>query len=145
MYIRKATSDDSNSIINLYSQLLPNDSYSNIDVKRFLEIVYYDTNYNVFILEVDNRIVSTCTLVIIKNLTHGNKPYGIIENVITDEKSRGKGYGSFLLKYAINIARERKCHKIMIQTQRKEEYVIKFYIKCGFSKDLCTGLINKLE
>lgn len=47
-----------------------------------------DTNHHTIVAEEDEKIVFSCVCVIIPNLTHGQRPYAYVENVITDEAYR---------------------------------------------------------
>ncbi|MDR0400515.1 MAG: GNAT family N-acetyltransferase [Treponema sp.] len=59
-----------------------------------------------FIAIENNKIVSSCYVAIIPNLTRNGKSNGFIENVITDEKYRKKGIGKRLIKMAIEYGNE---------------------------------------
>jgi GNAT superfamily N-acetyltransferase len=96
------------------------------------------------VVEVDGRIVSSCTLAIIKNLTRGLRPYGIIENVITHPDYRKKGYGTMVLQKAVDIANEKGCYKVMLMTGQKDEETLRFYDQAGFVRDIKTGFIINL-
>ena len=145
MLVREAQLNDICGLLKLYSQLLPNETFDpNISV-RTLEEICRNNDYHIIIVIVNGMIVSTCTLVIIKNITHRCKPFGILENVVTETAERGHGYGKIALGKAIDIAIANQCHKIMVQTKRREKYVLDFYKSCGFSTDLSTGLMMNLE
>jgi GNAT superfamily N-acetyltransferase len=93
--------------------------------------------------ETDRRLVASCTLVIIPNLTRGARPYGLIENVVTHPEYRQKGIGSDLLRYTLRLAWEQNCYKVMLLTGRKQEEVMRFYEKVGFKRGIKTGFIAK--
>ena len=129
-----------NDIIELYHQLLPKENiFFNKKIAEVLDIIDKDMNYNIIVGIVNGKAVATCTLIIIPNITHDARPYGIIENVITHCEFRGKGYGHQVLEQAKKIAKENRCHKIMVQTRRKEEKIFEFYRKAGFSDDISKG------
>ena len=52
-------------------------------------------------VEDDGIIVSSCTLIIIDNLTRSGRPFGLIENVITHREYRKREYGTSILYKAI--------------------------------------------
>ena len=54
--------------------------------------IIQDPNHHLSVNEVDGRIISSCVCVIIPNLTRNIRPYAFIENVVTHEDYRGKGF-----------------------------------------------------
>lgn len=143
--IRKANTTDANAIAELYRQLLPFDKVDDGQVEEFLFRTESDRFYNIFVIECDGNVVATCTLIIIQNITHGGRPFAILENVVTDDKFRHSGFGKALVLYAIEYAKRMECHKISVMTRRKEQYVKDFYRKCDFSDELCKGFLIDFE
>jgi GNAT superfamily N-acetyltransferase len=88
-----------------------------------------------FIAIENNKIISSCYLAIISNLTRKGKSNGFIENVITDEKYRKKGIGKRIITMAIEYGKQNNCYKIILQSsfKRRENHI--FYEKCGFDGD----------
>jgi ribosomal protein S18 acetylase RimI-like enzyme len=82
---------------------------------------------------------------IIPNLTHNQKPYALIENVITDNNHRNKGYATAVLDFAKEIAIKQNCYKIMLLTGSKKESTLKFYEKAGYNRNDKTALIQWIE
>lgn len=97
----------------------------------------------VFIAEVDGRPAATCTLVIVPNLTRGARPYGLIENVVTDVGQRGRGLARALLKAAIATAWQQGCYKVMLMTGRSDEATLRFYERSGFHRGKTAFHINR--
>ncbi len=81
------------------------------------------------------EFVTSCTLVVIPNLTRGGMPYALIENVVTHADHRGKGYGQAVLRAAIAAADRHACYKIMLLTGSKREATLRFYQSAGFRQD----------
>jgi GNAT superfamily N-acetyltransferase len=113
-------------------------------INELWEEVFNDPSRYYLVVEDDGLIVSSCTLMIIANLTRGGRPFGFIENVVTHEKYRNRGYGTSILHRAVEIARENNCYKVMLLTGRKEESVLRFYEHAGFEKGIKTGFIMRL-
>lgn len=55
-----------------------------------------------------------------------------IEAICVDEKNRGKGIGTELLKYVKNYGRENDCTDIYLTVNEENENAIKVYEKFGF-------------
>lgn len=79
-------------------------------------------------------LVSSCTVMVIPNLTRGCRPYALIENVVTHQDHRHQGWGQAVLKHALDWAWAGKCYKVMLMTGRLEASVFKFYEAAGFSR-----------
>jgi GNAT superfamily N-acetyltransferase len=92
---------------------------------------------------IDGKLVASCVLVIVPNLTRGCRPYGVIENVVTHGDFRRRGIGKALLKTALAFAWEQKCYKIMLLTGRKTEAVFKFYESAGFDRHAKQAFLAK--
>lgn len=95
-------------------------------------------------IEVDGQIVSSCVCVIVPNLTRNVRPYAWIENVVTHERYRGKGYASQCLEYAKTIAEQRGCYKIMLMTGSKKAETLHFYEQAGYNSRDKTAFIRWL-
>jgi GNAT superfamily N-acetyltransferase len=80
----------------------------------------------------DSELVSSCTLAIVPNLTRGCRPFGVIENVVTHDGHRGKGWGKLVLAHALDEAWARRCHKVELSTGRKDDAIVRFYESAGF-------------
>jgi GNAT superfamily N-acetyltransferase len=82
----------------------------------------------------DNAVVTTCTLIVIPNLTRGGTPYALIENVVTDAGHRQQGYGKAILKAAMSAAWRHDCYKVMLLTGSKNPATLRFYQEVGFEQ-----------
>lgn len=80
------------------------------------------------------ELVSSCTIMLIPNLTHGCRSYGVIENVVTHGSHRNRGWGKALLHHALGFAWASGCYKVMLMTGRKDEATLRFYEAAGFDR-----------
>lgn len=143
--VRKAVNGDLNQVLALYAQLhntplLPADGRITAQWARMLAA----PGYYVSVAELDGRIQSTCTISIIENLTHNQRPYALVENVVTARASRGMGLASACLRYVQELAQRAGAYKIMLLTGSKEETTLRFYEKAGFNRVDKTAFIQWL-
>ena len=90
--VREAVEDDLPQLLELYEQLHPEETFSsNERTEAVWQKILSNKHHVVLMGCIGDRIVSSCHLVIIDNITHANRPYAVIENVITDVRYRGKG------------------------------------------------------
>jgi GNAT superfamily N-acetyltransferase len=122
-------------ILELYKQLIPEENPIDIIEANKIWGKIENNEIKYFIAMDGNKIVSSCYLAIIPNLTRTGKSNGFIENVITDEKYRKRGIGKKVIEMAIEYGKQNNCYKIILQSsyKRKENHI--FYEKCGFDGD----------
>jgi len=144
--IREAQKADLEPLIELYMQLHGN-RVPEFDER--LELLWSgiiaDRNHHIIVGTVDGRLVSSCALVVIPNLTHGQRPYALIENVITHADYRKRGFATRLLRYARDLAELENCYKIMLMTSSKDESTLSFYERAGYNKNDKTAFIQWLD
>jgi GNAT superfamily N-acetyltransferase len=88
---------------------------------------------------VDGRLVASCILVVVPNLTRGGRPFGVIENVVTHREYRRRGIGSELLHHALDLAWEAGCYKVMLLSGMHRVESHAFYESVGFQKGAKIG------
>ena len=131
--IRFAEEHDFEGIMNLLRQLNPDDPVINDGRDKVIfERILKQSNLRILIQEENGKIISTCYLNIIPNLTRDASPYAVIENVVTDAEFRNQGFGKKMMVFALESAWKAECYKVMLQTGSKKESTHKFYASCGF-------------
>jgi GNAT superfamily N-acetyltransferase len=143
--VRAVRPDELDRLLDLYRHLNPEDPdiKGQKHIKELWREICADPSTYYFAVEEDEQLVSSCTLSIVRNLTRGGRPYGLIENVVTHASYRKRGYGSAVLEKAVETARSNGCHKVLLMTGRKEESTLNFYEKAGFKRGLKTAFIMK--
>ena len=120
------------SLLELYKQLNPEDIIINEFTAKNIWNNIKTQHIKYFIAKENGKIIASCYICIIPNLTRGGKSIGFIENVITDIEYRGKGIGKNIMKNAIEYAREQNCYKILLQSGNKRAEAHGFYASIGF-------------
>lgn len=144
--VREAVKEDLDELLNLYLFL----HEKNIPKKsEYLEntwkTIIEDINHHIIVNEINGKIVSSCVCVIIPNLTRNIRPYALIENVVTNDEYRGKGYATECLNYAKKIAIKNNCYKMMLLTGTKNENTVAFYKSAGYNSDDKIAFIQWIE
>ena len=141
--IREITRDDFDGLMDLYMQLHDNPLPEKTpEILELWNRIADDKDHHIIVAEEDGKIVSSCVCVIIPNLTHNQQPYAFIENVITDEKYRGRGLATKCLDYARNTALKENCYKLMLLTGSKNECTLNFYRNAGYNSEDKTAFIQ---
>ena len=142
-HLRAIRSDELATLISLYRHLHPSDPELPITRKteELWQRILADPLLHYFGAEVDGRLVSTCTLTVIPNLTRSGKPYGLVENVVTHPEYRRRGIATSLMRYTLQFAWEQGCYKVMLLTGRKDPETLRFYERAGFQAGVKTGFI----
>lgn len=77
--------------------------------------------------------IARAYLYLIKNDLH-KEPYGLLEDVFVEEKHRGQGLGTKIVRASIAEAKKRGCYKFICTSQSSQEVVHRFYEKLGLKK-----------
>lgn len=145
MTIREVEEKDLQGLLQLYTQLHDNSMPElNEELYSLWKQILSDHNHHILIGCQEDTIIASCVVIIVPNLTHNQRPYALIENVITDERFRNRGYGTQLLNAAKAIALKENCYKIMIMTGSKKESTLNFYEKAGYNRKDKTAFIQWL-
>lgn len=144
--IRETTEEDLPQILDLYKHLHPEDAAAaEPDAEAAWGEILANPGVVIFLAELEDEPVGSCTLVIVPNLTRGARPYAVIENVVIHAGHRRKGYGSQLMRYAISRAYERGCYKVMLLTGSRREETLRFYEEVGLERGIKTGFVAYAE
>lgn len=140
--VRLVKYEELDQLLSLYGQLNNDDPI--LQKEQISDLwfeIFNDPNLYYVVVDVNGKLVSTCCLAIIKNLTRNAHPYGLVENVVTHLDFRRKGYGKLVLTRALEIAWSKKCYKAMLLTGSKREETLEFYENVGFQRGIKTGFV----
>jgi ribosomal protein S18 acetylase RimI-like enzyme len=125
------TENELASLLELYQQLNADDDINEITAKSVWENIK-NQNIRYFIAKENEKVIASCYICIIPNLTRGGKPIGFIENVVTDINYRRQGIGKTVIENAINYAKEQNCYKVLLQCGSNRTNSHRFYESIGF-------------
>ncbi len=139
--VRAAEQPDLETLLELYQQLNPADPVPERGAAAStLESLNRNPMSQVLLATDSKKILGSCTLIIVPNLTRNLAPYAVIENVVTHKDSRRRGVGKILMSHAIDTAWEAGCYKVMLMTGMKRDGTIAFYESLGFRADSKTAM-----
>ena len=143
--VREAVKEDLNALLEL-CLFLHEDRTPERDehLEKTWDQILEDPDHHLIVNEIDGQIAASCVCVIIHNLTRNVRPYAFIENVVTHEEHRGKGYAGECLEYARGIARKENCYKMMLLTGSRKPETLRFYEKAGYNSSDKTAFIQWL-
>jgi GNAT superfamily N-acetyltransferase len=143
--IRTAQPGDLHALLDLYRHLDAEDVRCPSDEAiAILERFLLYPGSAILIGCIRGKLVASCTVVVIPNLTRGGKPYALIENVVTDVDYRDRGYGKGILNVATEQAWRAGCYKAMLMTGSKKPSTIAFYEAAGFEQTKTGFQIRRL-
>ena len=135
LVIRAADRTDLPHLLDLYVHLNPDDARCLPEnAEAVLDHLMRYEGSVVLVGTIEAVLVTTCTLIVIPNLTRGGKPYALIENVVTHADHRGAGFGRMVLNAAVERAWEADCYKVMLMTGSKKPSTLAFYKAAGFEQ-----------
>lgn len=148
MNIRKAKASDAEALKILYFEHLtrfpPQEKQDMALWMSKLSKFEKDENMYLLVLETNDTVVASVQMAIIESLTHNVSPFAIIENVVTHADYRNRGYASALLAKATEIAKERGCYKMSLETGSNKESTLNFYRNNGFEIDKKHSCLKRL-
>ncbi len=145
MIIREVEEKDLKGLLQQYTQLHDNPMPEDGDkLSTLWQQILKDQNHHILIGIEEDSVIASCVVIIVPNLTHNQRPYALIENVITEERLRNKGCGTQMLGAAKGIALQENCYKIMLMTGSKKESTLNFYEKAGYNRLDKTAFIQWL-
>lgn len=138
MHIRAIRTDDFDAVNKLLLVLNQSDKNENVNQRKAIfQNIIDDPSNQLFVGIEKEDIVTTCYLNIVPTITWGPAPYALIENVVTAESHRRKGFGRQCLQYTIDYAFSNGCFKVMLLSSERNERTRAFYNSVGLiqSKD----------
>ena len=121
---------DAEALVALYQHLNPGDPPPSPEAARG---AFAHPGLRHFGRFAGDRLIASCNLAVIPNLTRGGRSYGVIENVVTQADHRGQGHGQAVIQHALQQAWRAGCYKVVLTTSRQDPAVWAFYERCGFA------------
>ena len=134
--IRPATSADLDGLLPLIAQLTTGEkTYAeprHAAASDALDWIARSPDVTLLVADADGAIVGTVTAAVIPILTEDARPSMVLEAMVVDANARRLGIGRALLDRALEIAKERRCSKVELQSRKERAWAHAFYESYGF-------------
>ncbi len=91
-----------------------------------------DSNNQLIVVELNNKIVGMLQLTFIPYLSHKGAWRCLIEAVRIKKAFRRQGIGARVFEWAINQAKKKECFMVQLTSNKEREGAIRFYKNLGF-------------
>jgi len=118
-------------ILKLISQLSSiNTTYEKAkwEFDGYCEVLKKNINQKHFVIEKNDLIIASGTLIIENKIIHQFKNVGHIEDVVVFKDYQGQGYGTIIMNKLIEVAKNNHCYKVILNCKPECE---KYYKKFG--------------
>ena len=132
LIIRKIIESDlENGFLESLDNLRQTSNLEQNSVRNILKKILENENHIIHVAELNGKIVGSTTLLIEQKFIHEGGFVGHIEDVVVNKKFEGRGIGMKLVLSLLDVAKEKKCYKTILNCEDK---LIPFYEKIGFKQ-----------
>lgn len=134
--VRELGHDDLGALLEAYRDLNPQDDPlpDPAEVERVWADICRDPRLACLGAWRRGELMATCIVDTVPNLTRGARPYALIENVWARPDARRRGFGSMVLRAALDRCWARGCYKVMLLSGSRLDGAHAFYERNGFDK-----------
>ena len=133
--IRESISDDIPSLLELLYELGRPKPHEDNDLEDFTQLLknYIDDNdKKILVAKIDDsKIVGLISMVFLSRLNQKTLELYIPE-LIVSQNYRSQGIGKKLINFSIELGKEKKCHRIRLESGNQRIESHKFYKHLGF-------------
>ncbi|QMU60452.1 MAG: GNAT family N-acetyltransferase [Gammaproteobacteria bacterium] len=137
MQLREAKLDDIPELCELLNYLFEQEEEfkPNTEVQgKGLKNIISNSDVGVIVIAIDSdKIIGMVNILYTISTALGSR-VAILEDMVVTPKTRGKGVGSMLMKYSLDLAKRNCCKRITLLTDFDNEGAHRFYQDHGFSR-----------
>lgn len=107
----------------------------NLTLQRFVKQVKQQSQrygYRLAYVEDEDQIKAVAGFRISQMLSRGRFMY--VDDLVTDEPERNKGYGRFLFDWLVNHAKSHHCQRLDLDSGMERKEAHKFYLRRGMKR-----------
>lgn len=129
--IREALPQDAGALEALYRQLLPDNPDIRVSPDR-ISVIRTNPDSYLFIYDREGELAGTVHLHLCMDALSGDRPFAVIERVVTALHVRGQGIGGALMRHAEEAAKSRGALKVMLSSNARRQEAHRFYERLGY-------------
>ena len=133
--IRESTYDDIPSLLELLYELGRPKPQKDNDLEKFTALLknyMQDDDKKILVAQINNsEIIGMISMVFLPRLNQNTLELYIPELIIS-QNYRSKGIGKKLINFSINLGKEKKCHRMRLESGNQRVESHKFYKHLGF-------------
>lgn len=134
MEILNLTEEDLPELAKLYQQLIPNE-FTISKMKEVLHKNRENKNHLLLVAKINGKLVGAALACICEMYFGQCKSFMVIEDVVVDRETRGKGIGTVLMKSLEEYAQTNNCSYIMLITDTDRKDAQNFYTSLGYKSE----------
>lgn len=131
--IRKASEADFENVFPLFEQLWPNKELDRISLQIVFNRGIHSDSDELLCLESSGELIGFCAYAIVNNLWQAGY-ISFMYAMVIDEKYRGRGFGTMLVKKVIEDSKARGMKRLELDSAFHRLQAHEFYLKLGFEK-----------
>ena len=99
--------------------------------EQFEKILSLNTNCEILVFEQDGSLIATGKIMYEYKFIFNISCLAHIEDVCVKKEFRDKGFGKYIIKELINLAKQNNCYKVTLDCSDENK---QFYEKCNFER-----------
>lgn len=134
--IKKASKNNIPVVLGLLYELDRPRPQNNSEAERFENKVkkyMNDTDKQILVAKLDVNVIGVVSIMFLARLNR-KTPEMYIPELVIAKNYRGKGIGKKIIKYCVEIATKKKCHRIRLESGNQRIKSHEFYRKIGFEQ-----------
>jgi len=135
MIIRRAERDDVEAIVAMYAAdyLHAGREPKTGDWAGAFEEIARDSREMLVVAEEGERVIGTLQITWLRYLTYGGARVALVEAVHVAASERNRGVGAAMMRFAIDEAARRGCHRVQLTSNKQRKDAHRFYERLGFT------------
>lgn len=131
--MREAAAADAVALVALLAELHPRYPGDPGQAATVIDQARAQPGRSLLVAASGGRVVGTADLITAANITHGGRPWGIVENVVVAADARGTGVGAALLAEVVERAESAGCYMLQLVSLNHRVEAHGFYRRLGFT------------